>query len=257
LRSEANNTSIRQVRHHRYQQIADSLRRRVEAGEFVAGGLLPSEADLVARYKASRVTVRRALEDLRAEGLVDSRQGSGWFVATDPLPQNLGRLGTIEDQLLASGRTSERRILDFAFGPAPAEVAELLGTTKVLMTRRLNLADGEPFALVTVWCPEAMASKLSRDDVEGRPFYELLDVELGSARQRIRAGAATPEEAGLLGMLPGGPVLRCRRLTESVDGRPVLASEHTFPAHRTEFVVDLSTAERSIAPSGLRLVDES
>ena len=47
------------------------------------------------------------------------------------------------------------------------------------MTRRLNLADGEPFALVTVWCPEAMASKLSRDDVEARPFYELLDVELG------------------------------------------------------------------------------
>lgn len=245
------------MRHHRYQQIADSLRRRVEAGEFVAGGLLPSEADLVARYKASRVTVRRALEDLRAEGLVDSRQGSGWFVATDPLPQNLGRLGTIEDQLLASGRTSERRILDFAFGTAPTEVGELLGTAKVLMTRRLNLADGEPFALVTVWCPEAMASNLSRDDVEGRPFYELLDVELGSARQRIRAGVATAEEAELLGMLPGGPVLRCRRLTESVDGRPVLASEHAFPAHRTEFVVDLSTAERSIAPSGLRLVDEA
>jgi len=172
------------VRHHRYQEIADSLRRRVEAGEFVAGGLLPSEADLVARYKASRVTVRRALEDLRAEGLVDSRQGSGWFVATDPLPQNLGRLGTIEDQLLASGRTSERRILDFAFVPAPPDVAEVLGATMVLETRRLNLADGEPFALVTVWCPEALASKFSRDDVEARPFYELLDVELGSARLR-------------------------------------------------------------------------
>ena len=67
------------------------------------------------------------------------------------------------------------------------------------MTRRLNLADGEPFALVTVWCPQAMASKLSRDDVEARPFYELLDVELGSARQRIRAGVATAEEAELLG----------------------------------------------------------
>ena len=51
-------------------------------------------------------------------------------------------------------------------------------------------------------------------------------------------------------------MLRCERLTESVDGRPVLVSEHIFPAHRTEFVVDLSTAERSIAPSGLRLVDE-
>jgi GntR family transcriptional regulator len=245
------------VRTHRYQQIADSLRRRVEAGELSAGGLLPSEADLVARYKASRVTVRRALEALRDEGLVDSRQGSGWFVATTPLPQNLAQLGTIEDQLLASGRTSERRVLDFAFSRAPADVAELLGTDDVLTTRRLNLADGEPFALVTVWCPTALASNLSRDDVEARPFYELLDVELGSARQRIRAGVATDEEAELLGVLPGGPVLRCRRLTEAADGRPVLASEHTFPAHRTEFVVDLSTAEPSIAPSGLRLVEEA
>lgn len=244
------------MRSHRYQQIADSLRRRIEAGEFSAG-LLPSEAGLVEHYEASRVTVRRALEALREEGLVDARQGSGWFVEAARLPQDLAHLGTIEDQLLASGRTSERRILDFAFGPAPAEVAELLGTDEVLMTRRLNLADGEPFALVTVWCPQAMASGLSRDEVEARPFYELLDVELGSARQRIRAGAATADEATLLGMLPGGPVLRCRRLTEAVDGRPVLASEHTFPAHRTEFVVDLTTAERSIAPSGLRLVDEA
>jgi GntR family transcriptional regulator len=244
------------VRSHRYQQIAGSLRRRIEAGEFTAG-LLPSEADLVQHYEASRVTVRRALEILREEGIVEARQGSGWFVSTARLPQDLAHLGTIEDQLLASGRTSERRILDFAFGTAPAEVAELLGTNEVLMTRRLNLADGEPFALVTVWCPQAMASRLSRDDVEARPFYELLDVELGSARQRIRAGVATTEEAELLGMLPGGPVLRCHRLTEAADGQPVLASEHTFPAHRTEFVVDLSTAERSIAPSGLRLVEEA
>jgi GntR family transcriptional regulator len=248
---------MRQVRRHRYQQIADSLRRRIEAGELATGGLLPSEADLVQQYEASRVTVRKALESLREEGLVDSRQGSGWFVATARLAQDLAHLGTIEDQLLASGRTSERRILDFAFRAAPPEVAELLGTEEVLETRRLNLADGEPFALVTVWCPQAMASKLSRDDVEARPFYELLDVDLVSARQRIRAGSATDEEAELLGMLPGGPVLRCRRLTEAADGRPVLASEHTFPAHRTEFVVDLETAERSIAPSGLRLVEEA
>jgi DNA-binding GntR family transcriptional regulator len=243
------------VRRHRYQQIADSLRRRIEGGEFAAGGLLPSEADLGARYKASRVTVRRALEDLRTEGLVSSRQGSGWYVATAPLRQNLGRLGTIEGQLLEQGRRSERRILDFAFGLAPAHIAELLGTSEVLTTRRLNLADGEPFALVTVWCPDDLASGFSRDDVEDRPFYELLDRPLGPARQTIRAGVASDEEAELLGLLAGSPVLRCQRVTNAADGRPALASEHTFPAHRTEFVVELTTAEPSISPSGLRLLE--
>jgi DNA-binding GntR family transcriptional regulator len=241
------------VRHHRYQQIADSLRRRIEGGEFVAGGLLPSEADLGARYKASRVTVRRALEDLREEGRVSSRQGAGWYVATAPLSQNLGRLGTIEEQLREQGRQADRRILDFAFRPAPAEVAAELEVDEVLATRRLTLADGEPFALVSVWCPSDLASGLSRDDVEARPFYELLEGPLRSARQTIRAGAATDEEAELLGVLTGVPVLRCRRVTHDLDGRPVLVSEHTFPAHRTEFLVELTSTEPSIAPSGLRL----
>jgi GntR family transcriptional regulator len=68
---------------------------------------------------------------------------------------------------------------------------------------------------------------------------------------------ANAEEARLLAVLERGPVLRCERVTSTVDGVPVLVSEHTFPAHRTEFVVDLSGAERSIAPSGLRLVEEA
>ena len=52
----------------------------------------------------------------------------------------------------------------------------------------------------------------------------------------------------------GSPVLRCERITSTPEGRPVLLSEHVFPAHRTEFVVDLPLAEQSIAPSGLRLL---
>jgi GntR family transcriptional regulator len=201
------------------------------------------------------VTVRRALEELRSEALVVARQGSGWFVARDPLRQSLGRLGTIEGQLADQGRRSERRVLDFGFVPAPAHVAATLGPGPVLRTRRLNLADGEPFALVTVWCPEDLASGLSRDDVEQHPFYELLELAPGSARQTIRAGVADEEEARLLDLLPGAPVLRCERITHAAEGRPVLASEHTFPAHRTEFVVELTSTEPSISPSGLRLVE--
>jgi len=199
--------------------------------------------------------VRRALEVLRAEGLVDSRQGFGWFVAADPVRQSLGRLGTIESQLVAEGVRSERRILDFRFVAAPERVRTLLASDTVLRVRRLNLADDEPFALVTVWCPERYGAELSRADVERSPFYELLGVELGSAVQTIGAAAASARDAELLAVPVGSPVLRCERVTSSVDGEVVLVSEHTFPAHLTEFVVDLPHAEASIAPSGLRLVD--
>ena len=93
------------MRELRYRTIADELRGRVESGDFAAGGLLPSESELSASHGVSRVTVRKALELLRDEGLIDSRQGFGWFVAADPLRQALGWLGTIEDQI---GRASCR-----------------------------------------------------------------------------------------------------------------------------------------------------
>jgi GntR family transcriptional regulator len=243
------------VRRTRYQEIADELRSRLGSGELGPSRLLPSESELSRDYGASRVTVRRALELLRDEGLVDSRQGFGWFVAADPVRQALGRLGTIESQLAAEGVQSERRVLDFRFVAAPPRVRDVLGTDTVLRVRRLNLADGEPFALVTVWCPERYGAELSRADVARTPFYELLGIELGGAVQTIGAAAASVHDAELLGVPVGSPVLRCERITSSDAGVAVLVSEHVFPAHLTEFVVDLPHADASIAPNGLRLVE--
>jgi GntR family transcriptional regulator len=239
----------------RYQEIAAELRERLARGELAAGRLLPSESELSGEFAASRVTVRRALELLRDEGLVDARQGFGWFVATSPIRQTLGRLATIEAQMEADGVVPERRILEFAFVPAGARVHEILGTDQVLRVRRLNLADGEPFAVVTVWCPAELGQHLSRRDVERSPFYALLDIPLRGATQTIGADAASDADARLLGIPLGSPVLRCERVTTDTAGRAVLVSEHIFPAHRTEFVVELPNAEPSITPSGLRLVE--
>jgi GntR family transcriptional regulator len=165
------------VRELRYRTIADQLRRRVEAGEFRAGRLLPSESELSATYAVSRVTIRKALEELRRDGLIDSRQGFGWFVAADPVRQALGRLGTIEDQLHELGVSSERRITSFGFVAAPARVHQVLGAEAVLEVQRVNLADGEPFARVTV-CTQ---SRL------GAPV---------GPRVTIECDAATPLEPG-------------------------------------------------------------
>jgi GntR family transcriptional regulator len=243
------------MREVRYRSIADDLRRRLLSGEFATGRVLPSEADLGAAYDASRVTVRRALDVLREDGLVESRRGAGWFVPADPLRQSLGHLGTIEAQLTASGLATERRVLEFGFTRASRQVRAVLGADEVLRVRRLNLADGVPFARVTVWVPAALGADLSRADVERSTFYELIPVELGSATQTIGAAAATADDAGVLGIPVGTPVLRCTRITLDTGGKAVLYSEHVFPAARTEFVVELPTSTRSMAPTGLRLVE--
>ena len=241
------------MRRIRYQEIADDLRATALAAP--AGSVLPSESELSVEFGASRVTIRRALDLVREEGLIAARQGFGWFVAGEPVRQHLMQLGTIESQLAESGMTNERRVIEFAFVAPPEHVRQILGTESVLRVKRINLANGEPFAVVTVWCPESLGGRLSREQVEKQPFYELLDVKLRGATQTIGADSAGAEDARLLHVPVGAPLLKCQRVTTSDAGTPVLVSEHLFPAHRTEFIVDLPSAQPSTMPTGLRLVE--
>ncbi len=237
----------------RYQEIADELRGRLTG--IGVGRLLPSESELSAEFGVSRVTIRRALEILREAGLVDARQGFGWYVAGALVRQHLDALGTIEGQLEQRGIRPERRVIEFDFRVAPPRVASVLGTDQVLRVKRLNLADDTPFAVVTVWCPAELGHHLSRRDVERSPFYELLGTPLRGATQTIGADSVDVADAALLGVPVASPVLRCERITTDTHGRAVLMSDHVFPAHRTEFVVELPQAEPSVLPSGLRLVE--
>ena len=148
---------------------------RAGRGQRAAGSLLPSESELSARFGASRVTVRRALELVRDEGLIAARQGFGWFVATEPVRQRLEHLGTIEDQLEGGGRHAERRVTEFAFvgaagarAPDPRRRPGAAGQAaqprrRRAVRRRHRVVPGR-----------ARARSLSREDVERRPFYELL-----------------------------------------------------------------------------------
>ena len=247
LRLAFDDTTMRQVRTIRYQEIAEDLRGKLDAGAFAVGRLLPSEAELSTTYSASRVTIRKALEVLRSEGRVDARQGFGWFVAGETVRQPLARLGTLEEQLGRLGLSSERRIGEFAFVRAPARIREVLGVDKVLRVSRVNLADGEPFARVTVYCPEELGAQLSKAQVAESSFYDLLPVELGGAVQTIEAAAADATDAELLAIPVGspGPALRADHVRPRGHARcssVTTCSPGTAPPSS-------STCRRSRAPS--------
>jgi GntR family transcriptional regulator len=241
------------VRGLRYLTVAAELRTRLASGDYGPGQLLPSEADLAGAHEVSRVTVRKALGQLKIEGLIDSRQGFGWYAVAPPLRQSLSQLTTIEAQISAAGRIPHRRILTFAFIPAPPRPAQVLGTGPVLEFSRLNLADDRPFARVTVWVPDVLAADLSRRAVEHQPLYELLAITWGGASQTITAVGASAEDADLLQLPEGSPLLGCERTTRDETGRPVLLSDAVFNPLVTEFVADLPSVDH-VEPTGLRLI---
>lgn len=241
------------TRNYRYLQIAKEIASHIESGEHAPGMILASEAVLAKRHEASRATIRKALEALREQGLIDSRQGFGWFVAIDSLRQSLDRHDTIEAQLQREGRKSERQVVSFAFVQTTNELSELLGET-VLEVARINLADSKPFAFVTVWCRESLGRDLSHTDVENRTFVELLGDRLGSSRQTISATAANEEQAQRLSLELGAPLLRVKRVTNGENNQVAMVSEHLYPAHLTEFEVTLERAQDQT--DGLVLLDK-
>jgi GntR family transcriptional regulator len=241
------------MRELRYLAIADELRRRIAASEYQPGGLLASESQLAGEHGASRVTVRKALAELKRDGVIESRQGFGWYVATAPLRQSLRDLTTIERQIRAAGRKHSRELLRFAFLPTPARLTNLLETDSVLEIARVDRVDGQPFATATVWVRADLATGLSRHDLERRPLSEQLGVALGGATQVISAVSASVRDAELLHVPAGAPLVRCERTTLDSNGRAVLRSEALYNPLLTEFVAELPPSLQDADPAGLRL----
>src|SRR6476646_3390078 len=110
----------------RAAQLAAQLRERIALGEFAETGALESEAALGTRYAVIRVTVRRALETLREQGVVESRKGSGWFVTGSSFHQTLalGSFRHAPSAVTDAGKQVVRDVVDFGFRPAPPHLLD-------------------------------------------------------------------------------------------------------------------------------------
>ena len=249
----------------RFATIAHDLRERIALGEFGDLGAVDSESELCTRYAVSRPTARRALEQLRTEGLVDSRHGSGWFVTGAAFHQRLA-IGTFRHAASAvaqAGKVIERRVVEFGFRRAPAALAATLGVesgSRLLHARSVRVVEGEGLDVVREWVPTAFGSSVSRDDATHPGIWQTLGRQgdrVATVRQTITAGLATKSDATLLGTTPGAPLLLVRRLARRVDGIPLALSDHRYAAHRFALEVEFNSgpAAASPEPPGLRAVD--
>jgi GntR family transcriptional regulator len=248
----------------RFRQIADDLRERVALGEFGDQGALDSESALSARYEVSRVTVRRALETLRDQGLVESRQGSGWFATGGSFHQTLA-LGTFRhagSAVAESGRSITRRVVDFGYRQASPALASTLGLAAptapdALHSRSVRTVDGVPLDLVAEWVPAAIAAHVSRADAAEPGIWASLQRDghhVASVRQIITAGIASADDAALLDVAVGAPLLLVRRVALDKDKAPLALSDHRYLAHRFSLEVEFNgwPGAGTDTPPGLR-----
>jgi GntR family transcriptional regulator len=212
-----------------YQQIKNLLTRSLQAGEWKPGEAIPSEVELALRFKVSQGTVRKAIDELATENLLVRRQGKGTYVATHAEEQIQYRfLRLTPDEGAPAGM--QRRLLDCRRMRAPAEVAralDLKAGEAAVQLRRLLLAEDKPVVLDDIWLPGTLFKGLSAEKLSGYrgPMYSLFETEFGvrmiRAEEKIRAVAAGEEEAAVLAVPAGAPLLSVERLSFTYDDKPV------------------------------------
>jgi GntR family transcriptional regulator len=218
----------RQAKVPLYHQISQNLRVLIGSGELKPGEMVPSEWDLSELYGVSRLTVRRALDELSREGWLTRRHGVGTFVANPTMAQIAPSQLGFTQKMRQIGRTPSSRLVSIKTIPATDEVATHLGLEEGTLAAelvRVRLADGEPIMLETAYLPQERFPDLSEANLGEGSLYEFLSeryqVTVVAVDQTLEPILLTAQEALLLDTEPGAPALLSEVVAFTSDDTPV------------------------------------
>jgi GntR family transcriptional regulator len=234
-----------------YQQIKVLILQSLQAGEWKPGEAIPSEMDLAARFRVSQGTVRKAIDELASENLVVRRQGKGTFVATHAEQHVQYRFLKLMPD--SGDRDSEgpaqRSVLECKRVRATAEVARSLALRSgdpVVQVRRILSFGGVPTILEDLWLPGTAFKGISADQVAGYhgPTYAMFELEFGvrmvRAEEKIRALAADAQQAVLLKVEQGTPLLSVERIAYTYNDVPMELRRGLYRTDTHHYRNDLS-----------------
>jgi GntR family transcriptional regulator len=221
----------------RYYEIEQALRARI--AELKPDSPLPSDAMLCEEFGVSRMTARNAVQRLVQEGIVYRVPGRGTYVAEPPVHRQAGNLLSFTEEMRRRGRVPSSRLLGRGVrepGPAEASRLQLAPGEAVIALRRLRVADDEPVAIEEAVFPaDKVAALLEAADLEHASLHDTL-VNGGyiptMGRARLGAEAARKEDAELLGVSEGSPLLVEKRVIHDQDGRPLELCESRYAGDR-------------------------
>ena len=237
----------------KYHQVYLVLREQLQEGLFAQG--LPAEIALAQQFAVGRVTIRHAMEQLVAEGLIVRVAGRGTFptpAARSAAAQAAGvqarptRLAGLMENIVSASRATTVKVLDWRTVAASESVSAALqieaGSPVRKAVRRRSSREG-PLSYITTYMPQSLLPGVSRRALAGKPLLQLLEesgVELGRAQQTISARPADAQVAAELGVAIGTALLAVRRLVYDAQDRPVQWLEGLYRPDRYEYQMEVS-----------------
>jgi GntR family transcriptional regulator len=236
----------------RYREIEQALRSRIAS--LRPGQRLPSDADLCAEFSVSRMTARHAMAQLADEGLVRRDPGRGTFVAEPPTHRRATFLMTFSHEMRRQGREPSSHIVRrLRRQPSDSERGDLRvrNGDDVVELRRVRLADNQPVAVETAVLSLECAPVVLGVDLENGSLHEALilaGIVPSRGKASIGAEAAGSDDAVLLGVRAGEPILVERRLILDQRGRPLERTESRYAADRYGLEVGFSVEDGAAVP---------
>lgn len=233
-----------------YIQIAEGLIDQIKSGDLAPGDRLPAERELSETLGVNRMTLRRALRVLEAQGLVQRKHGVGTYVAEPVIERQTATIFRFTRGVQSRGFTPGARLVACHQEMVDAKLARELAlpvSAAVYHIIRLRDINRDPVLLESYTIPVARFPDLDRYDLESQSIYEVManvyGISIARARQSFTPVVATPYEAEMLEVEPGAPLMLEERLSFDEGGVPVEYGQDRYRGDRFRFVTETALFE--------------
>ena len=223
-----------------YEQVRRKILSEIKTGHLAERSFLPPEPELCATYGVSRITLRRAVSELCAEGWLIRQQGRGTLVAPRKMRQTISLSG-FSEVVESQGRRAGHRILERKDGVDASAIAARLEAARLVRFTRLLEVDGHPMTLEELYFDADRFAKALAPVEAGESFFATLrdvyHVTSAGAERLIDVGFARPSEAAGLGVSTTEPVYRIEKIVLDENSRPLALSHLVTPCHLVTLTV--------------------
>lgn len=233
-----------------YQQIQDILATAIRAGEYQPGDQVPSELEIAARFDVSRMTARKALDQLVQKGILYRQKGKGTYVAEQMMPYGLSTMISFSQTLQSRGFTVSTEVLEQATHPMTPDIMhwlKLQPNRAMIVIRRLRLVKGKPAAIHTSYLDYQMFSEILELDLHTNSLHEAIQRIAGEpisyTKDSVQADLATEADAALLGVPEKSPVLKVEGVAYTAQDLPIRFTRAIYRGDSFELVVTNRTEQ--------------
>jgi GntR family transcriptional regulator len=244
-----------------HRQLFLLLRQEIVSGRYRHGDRLPTQDELCRRFAVSRITVRRALADLQAEGLIRNEQGAGAFVTAPPAAgPSMRPIGFVDEMQRVLDETT-MRIVSMEQSRCPAAIAAALGLgeeDEALHLLRTRSRDGVPVLLLDAWIPPRSSAAVSAKALRTAPLFQLVSGgadRLGRVVQEVSAALADPIVAQALDIDVNDAALKVVRLMHDRTNVPIMHLTIWSSPRRTRLVTEVDAEALNTLGTGRLLHD--